>query len=669
MHGNPLFQPPYYGAAYYPEDWPLEQIDDDIALMKEAGMNVMRVGEFAWARMEPREGEYDFDWLHLVVEKLGAAGIATILGTPTCTPPAWLTTKHPEVLFQLPSGVRVGHGGRRHTCPNNPLYRDYCAKITRKMAEAFGRDDRIIGWQIDNEVAPHGDTSGFSRSCCCPVCHEKFQAFMKDRFGSIEALNDAWCLHLWSQQYDGFDQLPTHSTVVWHHPSLLAAWSEFNSRSYVDFVKAQADILHELTDHPIGTDMMPFLDVDHYAMNKNLDIVQYNYYFYHEHFRDASFWLDFMRPVQARPFWVTECGTGWSGSVATTGYSDPGFCRANSWLPIALGAEATLYWLWRTHRTGHELLHGSVVSSQGRPLHMFNEVKDIGRGFRAAAGFINGTRPEKTGVAIHLSHLSHTIMSTQPHVHGLHYATEVQNRVYQPLIRHQWRPDVIDTSVDLDGFRVLFSPMVPSLDHHGLRDRLQAWIEAGGTWVAGPFTDIRDAHGAKFTESPFGVLEAWGGIFCPFTVPGHPRDFNLRWHDLRESEGSLIYDAFEPRGAEALATYMDNELAGLAAVTRVPMGRGQVVVLGTMLREADLVALMNTLAADADVTPVARASENLLVVPRSGEAGRGAVLVETHNESAMCTLPEKGVNLLNGEKVDGTLELPPYGVAVIQYGV
>ncbi len=146
------FAPPYLGAAYYPEDWPLEQIDDDVALMRDAGMTVMRVGEFAWARMEPEEGRYDFDWLHRVVDKLAGAGIATILGTPSATPPIWLTERYPEVLQvrDVAGGVAAQHGGRCHFCPNSPVYRDHCARIVERMASEFGRDPRVIGWQIDN---------------------------------------------------------------------------------------------------------------------------------------------------------------------------------------------------------------------------------------------------------------------------------------------------------------------------------------------------------------------------------------------------------------------------------------------------------------------------------------------------------------------------------------
>jgi len=656
------WSPPYLGAAYYPEDWPLEQIDDDIALMKQAGMNVMRVGEFAWSSMEPKEGVFDFDWLHLAVDKLSAAGIATVMCTPTCTPPAWLVERYPETLFVDPNGRPASHGGRRHACPISPVYRAHCERIVTKMAEEFGHDDRIIGWQIDNEVYPHG-----SRACCCPACVSKFQDDMRKRFGTIEALNEAWCTTLWSQTYSSFSQLPVPRGDIWHHPSLLAAWDQFNSRSYVEFVEHQADILHRLTDHPIGTDMMMILGIDHYDMNRNLDIVQYNHYHFREGLWQAAFWFDYIRPIKDKPFWNTETSTCWGGGTDTSGYCEPGFCRANSWMPIAMGGEANLYWLWRSHWAGQELMHGSVVSSTGRPMHIFDEVKEIAEGFKASADFVNGTKPSPTGMAVHFSHTSNVIFKDQPLVHGFDYLGKFLERVYRPLIGAQYRPDVIDPSVDLAEYKLVLSPFLPTLDESGVRDRLKSWIEAGGTWVVGPFSDIRTIEGTKFTRAPYGSLEEWGGVYCRYQLPGEPRDFGIKWQDGTESKGSLWYDCLEPRDSEPLAVYTEGPGAGLAAATIRPMGKGRVIVLGTLPTQEDLLRMLGPIAADAGVTPVADASENLLVVPRSGPAGQGLILVEFENRPARIALTRQATDLLTGRVESGEVEIPPYGVKVLKY--
>ena len=656
------WNPPYLGAAYYPEDWPLEQIDEDIRLMKQAGMNVMRIGEFAWSRMEPEEGAFDFEWLRLVVDKLAAADIATIMCTPTCTPPAWLTERYPDTLFVDPSGKPAGHGGRRHACPISPTYRNHCERIVTKMAEEFGRDDRIIGWQIDNEVYPHG-----ARACSCPACVAKFRADMKQHFGTIKALNDAWCTSLWSQTYQSFDQLPVPRPDVWHHPSLLAAWDNFTSRSYVDFVEFQAEILHRLTDHPIGTDMMMILGIDHYDMNRNLDVVQYNHYHFREGLWQAAFWFDYLSPIKDRPFWNTETSTSWSGASTTSGYSEPGFCRANSWMPIALGGEANLYWLWRAHWAGHELMHGSVVASTGRPMHIFDEVRETSDGYKAAADFINGTKPTASGLAIHFSHQSYVTFKNQPLVNGFNYLGKFLERIYKPILSAQYRPDVIDPSVDLSKYKLLLTPLLPTLDESGARERIRAWIEAGGTWIVGPLSDIRTTEGTKFTQAPYGCLEDWGGVYCKYQLPGEPRDFGIRWSDGTESKGSLWYDCLEPRDSEPLALYTEGPGRDLAAATVRRLGDGRIVVLGTLPSEADLLRLMARFAAEAGISKVANASENLLVVPRAGSAGNGLIAVEFENRPARIALPGQATDLLTGKTESGEIQIEPYGVKVLRY--
>jgi beta-galactosidase len=652
--------PPYLGAAYYPEAWPLEEIDRDIALMKEAGMNVMRVGEFAWSRMEPQEGQYDFDWLHLVVDKLAEAGIAVIMCTPTCTPPAWLSEKHPEILVVDEYGIRAQHGARRHACPNSPVYREYCEKIVRKMAEEFGQNEHIIGWQIDNELYPH------NRGCCCPVCHEKFKKTMEEKFGTIDALNKAWGTNLWSQTYSSFDQLPIPRSNTWHHPSLITAWMEFQSDSYVEFTEFQADILHRYSRHPVGTDMMPFGGLNYHKIHRKLDLVQFNHYNNMENLWQAVFWMDFIRPIKEAPFWNTETATCWNGATTANGYKEPGFCRVNSWLPIALGGEANLYWLWRVHWSGQELMHGSVISSCGRPLHIINEVREIAEGFDKAGAFLRETRPANTGLALHFSGYAWWLFEHQPMVNGFNYGEKLLKAFYHPLIQSQLRPDVIDPAASLEPYKVLCSPFLPALDESGLRERLEAWIEDGGIWLVGPLSDNRTLHATKYTHAPFGSLEEWTSAFCKYQIPGDPRDFDIQWKDGRKGQGSIWYDGFEFHGGETLASYEEGPLKGLAAVARFRMGKGWIYLLGTMPQPSDLQRLLLDISAEAGIAPVGKASENLLLVPREGDSGTGMVLVELENRPAFLELSKEMEDLLSGRRYKGRVEIAPYTVMVLQ---
>lgn len=193
---------PMLGAAYYPEDWDESEQAHDIAMMVKAGINVVRIGEFAWAKMEPREGEYDFSWMHRVMEKLDKAGIKVILGTPSATPPNWVEEKDPEMRLLDDIGLRHDHGGRRHCCSNNPTYLRCSLEIAEAMAKEFGNDPRVIGWQIDNEIA------AFDYGCFCPHCIRAFREHLQARYGTIDELNRRWNCNIFSQWYDSFEQIP-----------------------------------------------------------------------------------------------------------------------------------------------------------------------------------------------------------------------------------------------------------------------------------------------------------------------------------------------------------------------------------------------------------------------------------------------------------------------------
>lgn len=206
-------QPPYVSVAYYPEVAG-DEIDRDIRQMKAIGVNMVRMGEFAWSRMEPDKGTYDFKWLHQAVDKFEAAGIAVVLCTPTATPPVWLSEKHPDILRVNAAGQTLEHGARRHYCPNSPTYQKYAVGIAERLGDEFAKSPAVIGWQVDNE---------FWDDCFCPRCEGAFQAWLKKRFGTIQALNQAWLTVLWSQEYQSFDQVPLPNPQRVrgsHHPSL-----------------------------------------------------------------------------------------------------------------------------------------------------------------------------------------------------------------------------------------------------------------------------------------------------------------------------------------------------------------------------------------------------------------------------------------------------------------
>jgi len=273
----------------------------------------------------------------------------------------------------------------------------------------------------------------------------------------------------------------------------------------------------------------------------------------------------------------------------------------------------------------------------------------------------------RTGLALHYSGLAYWMFEFQPIIREFKYCDTLVNDVYRPMIQAQLRPDVLDAQADLSAYKLLFSPFLPALDEGGLRERLGKWIEAGGTWIAGPFTDIRDLHAAKFRHAPYGSLEKWAGVRCKYEIPGDLRSFSFLWNDGRKSQGALWYDSYELRGAKPLAAYVEGPMKGLAAVVEKRMAKGRIILLGTVLGAQDLQRLLLDAAVEAHIAPVAEASANLLVVPRKGRAAEGLIAVELSNQPATLKLQRPAVELLTRRRCQGTFEVQPYGVAVFKY--
>ena len=660
MHVNTP-KPPYLGAAYYPETWPLEMIPEDVSLMEGAGCNLMRVGEFAWYRMEPREGEYDFSWLHAAVDKMAEKGILTVMCTPTCTPPRWLSVKHPEILQVDAEGKVFPHGSRRQYCPNNPVYRAYTEKIVTKMAEEFGDDENIIAWQIDNEFSPAG-------GCCnCPVCQQKFKDALRARYGTIEKLNEAWGLQIWSQCYNDFESIaiPIRKDT-WNHPAFVHAWSRFMSDSYVEYCALQARVLHaRVKPHQkVGTDMMPISSINYVDMHKDLDVVMFNHYNGPSNLYQCALWMDYIRNILPVPFLNTETSSCWAGGTAAGMPKAEGFCYANTMLPVVAGGNGNLYWHWRAHRTGHEIQFGGVVDSWGRYTYTINQIRRLSRSFAAAGDFLGAAAPVQADVALHFSCDAWQMFQAQNIARGFEFYEQYQTRYYRPLWESGLYLDVLEPAHGLDGYKVIVTPLQPDLAEGGLAPRLKAWIEAGGTWICGPLTDIRDEHGAKIFGKPFSVLEDWTGMYRTLETP---EDENARITvGGAKHAGAHWMHGFETRGSKALATYCQGPLKGLAAITESTLGKGKIIILGTTPPPDVLGALVRSVCESAGAAPLYPRAENLYAVPRAGNGRSGVAAVELMGQEAFIDLPYPMKDLLTGERREGRVVIPAYDAFIAE---
>lgn len=656
---------PMLGASYYPEDWDESEQTHDIALMKKAGLKMVRIAEFAWYKMEPKEGEYDFAWLHRVIGRLGDAGIHVVLGTPTATPPIWLEEKDPDMFRVDENGLRELHGGRRHCCSNNETYREYSVRITKRMAEEFGQDERVVGWQMDNEIYTVG------KGCFCETCRKRFHEYLTAKYRTIENLNERWNLNIFSQWYDSFDQIPMPARS-WQNPHLRLEWAEFQGESHIGFIRLQADILHNHVKAPIGTDMMPKFGVDHVKIAEVTDVMQFNHYNDEGNLYATLFWYDYLRTLKDRPFWNMETSTCWGAGTATPPNLRPeGFCRINSWLPILLGGEANMYWLWRQHWGGHELMHGSVLYASGRPMYTFGEVQETANEYEKAGALLSGTKVV-TDVAFMVSAHNSLLMEHQKVVEERGDAAFLYigriTAIHRMITEYGLRPDVIEPGKNLNGYKLLIMPYMMTLEMDELQDRICDWVRAGGTWVVGPMTDIRDEVGAHYKDRETGVLEAFTGATIVDQIPDAEHRVECSWADGSPFLANSWLQLMDvPDDVERLVTVTGDyhsAIKGRTVVFRKRIGKGTVIVLGARPSVGDMHRLLSV-AVSASQAQHFDISGSVMAAKRRGASGEILVLAEYGNRKGTARLDCRYYDVLGEEEHDGEISLRPYQVMVL----
>jgi beta-galactosidase len=347
----------HYGSAWYPEHWPAERWPEDLRRMRAAGMTVVRVAEFAWSSLEPTEGQYHLDWLEHAIELAGSAGLKTVIGTPTAAPPAWLTQKYPEVLAIRENGLpETRHGARCHYSPTSPRYQEFCRQIAQTLAQRFGHNPHVLGWQIDNEYWSYSYDAHSLR---------RFQNWLRERYGTLDKLNQAWTNAYWSEDYSDWSQIPGGSAGK--NPCLLHAGKQFMSDIYREFQRLQVDAIraHSTPAQWITHNFHAHQNLDFGSIGRELDHVSWDPYLAGNHLDPVGVGpvLDFARGIQRKNIWVMETHPGSVNWARVNSALDKGEVRRLVWHCLGHGADAVLFWQWRNAPGGQGQYHGRGVPS------------------------------------------------------------------------------------------------------------------------------------------------------------------------------------------------------------------------------------------------------------------------------------------------------------------
>jgi beta-galactosidase len=626
------------GVAYYPEQWPRERWELDAELMAEAGLSIVRLGEFAWARLEPSRGELDLEWLDESIGILAARGLDVVLGTPTAAPPAWLVEASPEILPVRPEGrVRFGH--RRHYCPNQPSFHAATESIVSVLAERFGRDQRVIGWQIDNELGGR---------CLCDTCAAVFQGWLRERYGSLEALNEAWGTAFWSQTYDSWTQIPLPDLPPRvPNPGLALDYRRFVSDSYVAYQALQVGILRDRCDDRqfVTTNLMGFgfPELDYHELARDLDVVSWDNYPVLDPKRrwtTPALSADAMRGLKDRSVWVMEQQVGPLGweNLLTPARED---LRVWVFQAIAHGAEAIVFFRWRTARFGTEQHWHGIVDADGETRSRYAQVAALSRELEPLAETLFGLAPA-AAVAILHDYDSRFAAQVQPTHDSLAYESSVHDH-YAALKRLGVDVDVVSPWADLSRYRIVVAPNLRVVDET-IAERLKAFVAAGGNLVLAPRAGVRDRFGAV-PERP---LPAWLDELAGVHVV-----------DYACTDQGWI-EELEVDDAEVVVRFVDGPFAGAPAVT----SRGRTMYLASCADDETLATLYAELCT--------RAGIGMLDLPQGVESvrcadnGRELLFLLNHTPSA-CSVALEGSrrDLLSGDLIDGRITIPAHDLAVL----
>ena len=666
----------YLGCAYYPEYWGRERFAEDARLMREAGINIARVGEFAWSRMEPEEGRYTLDWLHECIETLGRSGVEVLMCTPTAAPPAWLTSAYPDVLLVRGNGSRAAHGARRHYCSTSDTFRRHSARISDVLSREVARHKNVTAWQIDNELGPE---AGW---CYCENCQARFQKWLRDRYGTLDELNRRWGTGFWSMDHSDWRQVRLADAGQGAYPSRVLDSKRFWSDMMADYGLAQATIIRR--NHPsaiVSTNGMGpvFPPIDYYKLFGQLDVACDDLYFDIATMDcDVEAMNVFRSMKPGKPFWITETG---SGALDHGRPPHPDQLRAWAWSGLAHGSDGHVIFRWRTCLSGQEQELQGILEHSGRAGHRYKAVQ---RCFLEIAGLRSKLAdlplPEAPVAIVQDYDVLWGYESSR--VGGdVNYLGAI-GRLHKALYDRNIVADFIPPDRDLAGYKLVVLPSLVMIGQQ-LADRLKDYVRGGGTVYAFGQIGMRDFNdnylpvpGPQHLGELFGVAIE-GGMY----LLSHVGPDEALWVPAAKAANTEIplfgRIAGEPVSGSARAWIGDLTLKGGADVLLAIAGeayKDQPAAVEKKTGEGSAIYLAAADVNDELLEEMVEHALNVAGVERGPETPehvevvrRGKVtFVINHTNSPTNVALDKAGKAIVGTFEKGVAKLGPYGVCVVE---
>ena len=662
-----------HGGDYNPDQWleyP-EVFEEDVRLMKEANVNCVSLGIFAWAVLEPEEGRYELDWMDHIITRLGEEGLQVVLATPSGAMPNWLTQKYPEVMQVQADGHRNLPGKRHNFCYTSPVMREKITSIDRVLAERFGRRDNVILWHISNELGGNfGDST-----CHCELCQEAFRQWLKKKYGTLENLNSAWWNHFWSHTYTDWSQI--HSPGPYGETTstaLVLDWRRFSTEQISSFCELEIKTVKEASDLPATTNFMDFFKgLDYNRMKKGLDIISWDSYpFWHEQKDEVPVAVrtaanhSVMRALKKAPFLLMESTPSSISWRDSNPLKRPGMHMLSSMQAVAHGSDSVQYFQWRKGRGGYEKFHGAVLDHKnGSNTRTFREVTEVGARLDGLSGKIDGTVNRPRAAIIFDWENWWAVEDTQGPRLDLNYVECVLSH-YRAFWEKGIEADLIGMDEKLDGYQLVAAPL-NYMYKSGYAERVREFVAGGGVFATTYFSGmVNDTDLCFIGHQP--LEDVLGVVQEEIDAPSEEFENRFAYNGEEYPARRMCEIVHAKEGAEVLSVYERDFYAGCPTVTRNTFGKGEAYYLTAESDMDFLRAFYSDLFDRAGLANAlgAKLPYGVTVTERSGADGKGVVFVMNFRNEPVCIDGVgKWTDAESGVVYEGKLELGALQCAVL----
>ena len=649
-----------YGADYNPEQWAPEVWREDARLMQEAGVNLVAINIFGWAQLEPLPGQFDFARLDEVIEVLHEHGIGINLGTGTSSPPAWLAHDYPESLPTVADGTQRYFGGRQAFCPSSPVYREFSVRLVREVATRYGNHPAVKLWHVSNEIGCH------NAHCYCAVSAEAFRGWLRERYVTLDALNDAWGTAFWSQKYADWEHIQTPKlTLSTGNPGQALDFRRFSSDELLGQYLAEEAVLRELSAAPVTTNFMVTAHIrnqDYWAWAPHMDVVANDHYLDHRLANtraELSFAADTTRGLAGGgPWMLMESATSAVNWQPRNIAKVPRELIRASLTHVARGADGISFFQWRASLQGSEKFHSAMLPHTGVDTKIWRESVELGATLAKLAE-VTGSRVV-TDVALVFDWQAWWATDLDSHpTCDVAYLDQV-HRAYDALLAEGYTVDIVAPGASLEGHRLVVVPSLYSVSDADAAS-IADFVAGGGHAVVTFFSGIVDGDDRVRTGGYPGAFRDLLGVSTEEFYPVEP-DVELALSS--GATGSIWSEWVHLRGASTVATFEHGALAGVPAITRNSFGAGEAWYLATNLDPASLRSVLATAAHAAGVATPPESPDGVEIIRRSGDENSYVFFIN-HTDAAF-DATANGTELITDTPVAGTFTVAAGEVRVVR---